>query len=338
MSLHLLRPGLLTTIQDTGRPGYRRAGVALSGALDARALRVANLLVGNAPGAAALEITLLGPTIRFSTDHLLALCGANLSATLNGQPLPLNRAVAVRAGTELSFGRPQAGSRAYLAVAGGLAAPLVLGSRATYLTAGIGGLEGRALRADDVLAVAAAAPAAIRLGQQLLAHSPELPGVAAPWFADPALTPRPKAAPVLRAVRGPEYGQFTAASQGAFWAEEFQVTPASNRMGSRLAGPALLRAADAPELLSAAVTFGTVQVPPGGQPIVLLADHQTTGGYPRLALIAAADWSRLAQVPPGGTLRFQEISLPEAQQLYLAQEDQLRQLERAVALRFGGTM
>lgn len=333
MSLRILRPGLLTTVQDAGRSGHRRAGVALSGPVDARSLRVANLLVGNAPGVAALEITLLGPTVRFCTDHLLALCGADLSAMLNGQPLPLNRVVAVRAGTELTFGRPRAGCRAYLAVAGGLAVPMVLGSRATYLSAGIGGLAGRALRADDVLPVAEPAPAAVRLRQQLLAHSPELPGVSASWFADPSLTPRPEAAPVLRAVRGPEYGQFMAASQQAFWAEEFQVTPASNRMGSRLAGPALFRSAEAPELLSAAVTFGTVQVPPGGQPIVLLADHQTTGGYPRIALAAAIDWPRLAQVPPGGTLRFQEISLSEAQQLYLAQEDKLRQLERAVALR-----
>ncbi|NVO31765.1 5-oxoprolinase subunit C family protein [Hymenobacter lapidiphilus] len=333
MSLHILRPGLLTTIQDAGRPGYRRAGVSVGGPVDARSLRVANLLVGNAAGAAALEITLLGPTLRFEADHLLALCGADLDAMLNGRPLPLNRAVAVRAGTELTFGRPQAGCRAYLAVAGGLAVPTVLGSRATYLAAGIGGLAGRALRAEDVLPVAEPAPAATSLRQHLLARSPELPRVAAPWFADPALTPQPEATPVLRAVRGPEYGQFTAASQQAFWTEEFQVTPASNRMGSRLAGPTLLRSADVPELLSSAVTFGTVQVPPGGQPIVLLADHQTTGGYPRLALVAAADWSRLAQVPPGGTLRFQEISLNEAQQLYMAQEDRLRQLERAVALR-----
>ncbi|NVO84384.1 5-oxoprolinase subunit C family protein [Hymenobacter terrestris] len=331
MSLHIGRPGLLTTIQDAGRPGYRQAGVSVGGPVDPRALRVANALVGNAPGTAALEITLLGPTIRFSTDHLLALTGADLSATLNGQPLPLNRAVAVRAGTELSFGRPKAGCRAYLAVAGGLAVPTVLGSRGTYLAAGIGGLAGRALRADDVLPVAA--PGAVRQRQLLLARSPQLPRVAASWFADPALTPRPEVAPLLRAVPGPEYGQFTAASQRAFWAEEFRVTPASNRMGSRLAGPALLRSAYAPELLSAAVTFGTVQVPPGGQPIVLLADHQTTGGYPRLALVAATDWSRLAQVPPGGVLRFQEISLPEAQQLYMEQEQQLRQLERAVALR-----
>ncbi|WP_262895314.1 5-oxoprolinase subunit C family protein [Hymenobacter lapidiphilus] len=184
MSLHILRPGLLTTIQDAGRPGYRRAGVSVGGPLDARALRVANLLVGNAPGAATLEITLLGPTIRFTTNHLLALCGAELSATLNGQPLPPNRAVAVRAGTELTFGRPEAGCRAYLAVAGGLAVPTVLGSRATYLAAGIGGLAGRALQAEDVLPVAEPAPTAVRLRQLLLARSPELPCVAAPWFAD----------------------------------------------------------------------------------------------------------------------------------------------------------
>ena len=336
MSLYILRPGLLTTIQDAGRPGHRRAGVSVSGPLDTRALRVANLLVGNPPGAAALEITLLGPTLRFTADHLLALTGADLTATLNGTPLPLNRPVAVRAGATLSFGRPRDGARAYLAVAGGLSVPTVLGSQSTYLRAGLGGLDGRALRIDDELLIDA--PGADRLCHQLLAAAPTLIMTAAPWFADPLLTPQPAAAPLIRALRGPEYEQFTAASQHAFWHEEFTVTPASDRMGSRLAGPELRRAPGQPELLSAAVTFGTVQVPPGGQPIVLLADHQTTGGYPRLAQIAAVDLPLLAQVPPGGTLRFREISLIEAQELYLTQENQLRQLERAVALQYSRPM
>ena len=172
MSLRILRPGLLTTVQDLGRSGYQHAGIIVSGAMDATALRVGNLLVGNDEHAAGLEITLLGPTLRFGADHLLALTGANLSPTLDGQPLALNRPIGVRAGTVLAFGAPVAGSRAYLAVAGGVAVPLVLGSRATYLRAGLGGHHGRALRADDELPIGELSVLSQRLCSSLRFHQP----------------------------------------------------------------------------------------------------------------------------------------------------------------------
>ncbi|TVT39038.1 biotin-dependent carboxyltransferase family protein [Hymenobacter setariae] len=329
MSLSVVRPGLLTTVQDLGRLGYQHLGVVLSGALDAVALRVANLLVGNPQNAAGLEITLLGPIIRFETDSLIALTGADLSPTLDGQPAPLHRPVAVWAGTVLAFGAARAGCRAYLAVAGGLAVPQVLGSRATYLRAGLGGWHGRALRAGDELPVGTFSPVAQQLWQLLAPASWSAPWVAARWLASPALCPTPHAQPVIRAVRGPEYEQFTEASQRAFWHEPFVITPAADRMGYRLQGPALTRDT-APELLSSAVTFGTMQVPPGGQPIVLLADAQTTGGYPRLAQVITADFGALAQAAPGQALRFQEVSLAEAQALYLAQERRLQELRQAI--------
>ncbi len=344
MSLHILRPGLLTTVQDLGRVGFQQDGIIVSGAMDAQALRVANLLVGNEETAAGLEITLAGPVIRFDTDHLLALTGAPLAATLNGRLLGLNRAVWVAAGTELACGPVRAGCRAYLAVAGGVAVRQVLGSRSTYLRAGFGGLAGRALRAGDVLPVgepsalgarirevvgaaassAAAAATATTIGAAAFAAARFTPG--------PALCPVPAAQPLLRAVRGPEYGQFSAASQQAFWREPFAITPEADRMGYRLHGPPLRRPTPT-ELLSGAVTFGTVQVPAGGQPIVLLADHQTTGGYPRLAQVISADFSGLAQARPGQQLRFREVTLEEAQTLYLAQEQRLRALRQALASR-----
>jgi antagonist of KipI len=334
MSLRIIRPGLLTTVQDLGRPGYQHLGVVLSGAMDTVALRVANLLVGNPEGAAGLEITLPGPTIRFEANHVLALTGADLSPTLNGQPAPMHRPVAVRAGTVLAFGATRAGCRAYLAVAGGLAVPLVLGSRATYLRAALGGWHGRALQAGDELPVGE--PAA--MGQQLwqaVTSAPLATGfattdwAAARWTPGPALCPKPRSQPLIRAMRGPEYGQFAEASQRAFWHEPFTITPAADRMGYRLQGPVLTREIPT-ELLSSAVTFGTVQVPPGGQPIVLLADAQTTGGYPRLAQVITADFAALAQAAPGQQLRFQEVSLAEAQALYLTQERRLRALRRAI--------
>lgn len=330
MSLHILRPGLLTTVQDLGRFGYQQDGIIVSGAMDAVALRIANLLVGNTETAAGLEITLLGPTIRFETDHLIALTGAHLSPTLNGQPVGRNRAVWVVAGAELAFGPAVAGCRAYLAVAGGVAVPLVLGSRATYLRAGFGGLEGRALRAGDALPVGNPSPLGIRLTQALA--SPGRAWVPARFTPGPDLCPLLRPEPVIRAVRGPEYAQFSAASQGVFWREPFTITAEADRMGYRLQGPGLEQPA-ATELLSSAVTFGTVQVPAGGQPIVLLADHQTTGGYPRIVQVISADFSALAQARPGQRLRFEEVSLNEAQALYLAQEARVHGLRRGVALR-----
>ena len=327
MSLRILRPGLLTTVQDLGRFGYQQDGIIVSGAMDALALRVANLLVGNPGTAAGLEITLLGPRIRFEADHLIALTGAHLSATFNGQLVAGNRAVWVAAGAELAFGPAVVGCRTYLAVAGGVAVPLVLDSRSTYLRAGFGGHEGRALRAGDVLPVGTPSAVAGKLVQQLA--RPGATWAAASFTPGPVLCPRPQYRPVLRAVRGPEYAQFSAASQQAFWTEAFAITPAADRMGYRLQGPPLARPQEA-ELLSSAVTFCTVQVPAGGQPIVLLADHQTTGGYPRLAQVVSVDWPALAQTAPGQQLRFREVSVAEAQALYAAQEAAVAGLRRGI--------
>jgi antagonist of KipI len=328
MAFLILRPGLLTTVQDLGRYGYQKDGIIVSGAMDSVALRTANLLVGNTESAAGLEMTLLGPRIRFEANHLIALTGANLSPTINGQPVGLNRPVWVGSGTELAFGAPVAGSRAYLAVAGGLDVALVLGSRATYLRAGLGGLNGRALQAGDVLPVAALTPVGQQLSRLVGRHRGDAAWVQANWQANPQPYP-PRIPQRVRAVCGPEYEQFSAASQQAFWEQHFTVTPQADRMGYRLQGPDLVRTM-AVELLSSAVTFGTVQVPAGGQAIVLMADHQTTGGYPRLAQVITADFSVLAQLRPGQAIRFEQVLLAEAHTLYLAHERRLLTLQRAI--------
>jgi antagonist of KipI len=331
MPISVLKSGLLTTVQDLGRFGYQKEGLVVSGVLDAVALRTASLLVGNPATVAGLELTLRGPVLRFETDALLALTGADLAATIAGQPMPRGRPVAVRAGTVLTFGTPRASGRAWLAVAGGVAVPPVLGSRATYLRAALGGLAGRALQAGDELPMGEWSAAGRRVFESLL------PAASAGWAAARWCLPTqhlasPGAPLVVRALPGPEYEQFASESQRAFWAETFTVTTEADRMGARLSGPPLARVA-ATELLSSAVTFGTVQVPAGGQPIVLLADCQTTGGYPRLAQVITADLGRLAQALPGARLRFQLVGLAEAQALYLAQERHLRALARAVHLK-----
>lgn len=334
MSLRIIRPGLLTTVQDLGRLGYQQNGIIVSGAMDVPALRVANLLVGNANNAAGLEITLRGPKIHFTADHLIALTGAHLSPTLNGEPLGLHRPVWVAAGTELAFGAPMAGSRAYLAVAGGVVVPEVLGSRATYLRAGFGGLHGRALLAGDELPIGEPSAASQLTARALREKPSDKSWTAACWTPGPDLCPTPRLNPTVRAIRGPEYHWFSSASQRDFWRQPFTITSEADRMGYRLHGPDLERRTKA-ELLSSAVTFGTVQVPAGGQAIVLMADHQTTGGYPRLAQVITADFSALAQVRPGQVIRFQEVSLAEAQALYLAQERQLLALRRGIETIFG---
>ncbi|GAA3971983.1 biotin-dependent carboxyltransferase family protein [Hymenobacter antarcticus] len=328
MSLRILRPGLLTTVQDLGRFGYQQDGIIVSGAADAVALRVANLLVGNDEHAAGLELTILGPRIRFEADHLIALTGAHLSPSINGQPVSHNRAVWLAAGAELAFGPALAGCRAYLAVAGGVAVPVVLGSRATYLRAGFGGLHGRTLRADDELPIGNPSETGSALQQQLATR--QTAWAQTRWTPGPSLCPTPRPEPVIRALRGPEYEQFSTESQLRFWHEPFTVTAEADRMGYRLQGPTLERLVE-PELLSSAVTFGTVQVPAGGQAIVLLADHQTTGGYPRIAQVISVDFAVLAQVRPGQAIRFSEVTLAEAQALYLARERRLRELRRGIS-------
>ncbi|WP_324672435.1 biotin-dependent carboxyltransferase family protein [Hymenobacter sp. GOD-10R] len=329
MSLSIISPGLLTTIQDLGRHGYRKEGVPTSGAMDTVALRVANLLVGNTENTAGIEITFLGPKIRFETDQLLALTGADLRPTLNGESVKMNRPVAVRKGSILAFSGLRIGSRAYLALSGGLATPLVLGSQATYLRAGIGGLGGRAFKTGDVVPTAGLTELGREIWQALLAAHPSRAWVQTTWTPDPKLYPTPYEAPHVRAIRGQEYDLFSEQSQRDFWQHEFIVTSDSDRMGYRLQGPMLVQR-EPSEVLSSAVTFGTIQVPHEGHPIALLADHQTTGGYPRIAQVIAADFSCLAQVPLGRKIGFREISLAEAHDLYARQEKRITEIKQAL--------
>ncbi|MBI3145031.1 MAG: biotin-dependent carboxyltransferase family protein [Pseudogulbenkiania sp.] len=286
--LEILRPGVQTTVQDLGRHGFRHLGIGQSGALDAPALMMANRLVGNPADAAGLEIVLGPVCLRFLRDGWFALTGADFDATLDGLPVWSGWRQPVRAGQVLQLPGCRHGMRAYLAVDGGIAVPEVLGARATDLNAGFGGHEGRALQAGD------------RLPQ---GEPVALNGKAG--SRPPAWTPE------IRALPGPEYTEFSAAAQDAFWTRPWTVTPQSNRMGYRLAGPTLAREARH-DLLSHGVLPGVVQVPPGGQPIVLMADAQTTGGYPRIATVIEADLWKLAQARPGAELHFVPCTLGDA--------------------------
>jgi antagonist of KipI len=331
----VLKAGLFTTVQDLGRPGWQRHGVTSGGAVDAWALRLANLLVGNAEGAAGLEITLSGPTLRFAADALVAVTGADFEVTAGGRSLPAWRPVHLAPGAELGFGTARAGCRAYLAVAGGIAVPRVLGGRGTHLAAGFGGLDGRILRGGDILKNGPPSVWARRLADAL--NGPEQ-FAAARWEISAEVRPAAMASPVVRVVRGPQWEWFSAEVRERFLSERFTVTARSDRMGVRLAptGSGLAGPAPAgvkvPEMISEGVATGTVQVPPDGQPIVLLADRQTIGGYPKIANVATIDLSLLAQARAGDTIGFGEVSVAEAQQLWLAAERRIATVKHGIAL------
>lgn len=308
MEVRVRRGGMLTTVQDLGRPGRRSAGVPVGGAMDALALRLANLLVGNPEDAPGLEMTFVGPELEFPAGAVVAQTGA---ASIGGEGLETWRLHRITADTCVRFGRLGPGCRAYLAVAGGFTVPEVLGGRGTDVRAGWGGWQGRALRDGDTLPVAA----------------PEAAPRAGHWRIDPRLLPPYAARPVvLRAIPGAQADEFA----DDWWTQEFSVRPQSDRMGVRLAGAALRRSSDL-ELDSTAVAPGTVQVPPDGQPIVLGADAQTIGGYPQLAHVITTDLPLLAQLGPGDTVRFAPVTLAEAHASLLAREQALTLLRRGLA-------
>jgi len=307
MEMTLIRGGMLTTVQDLGRSGHRSSGVPLGGGMDAIALRLANLLVGNPEGVAVLECTLRGPELECSADTVIAMGGADFEDMAAWQPRIM------RAGERVRLGAAVRGCRGYLAVAGGIEVPPVLGSRSTYLRGGFGGFQGRALRDGDVLPVPDVA-------RQLVNH----------WRIDGRILPGYSAAPTVRVVRGAQLDEFG----GALFAAEFKLLPQSDRMGIRLGGAKLTRIGGAEELVSSAVGPGTVQVPPDGQPIVLMADAQTLGGYPLAAQVISVDLPLMAQLRPGDRVKFAEVTLEEAHKLAFIREHVIAMLHEGLAQKF----
>ncbi len=320
----MLKPGLLTTLQDRGRFGHAALGVGSAGAMDEVALRLAHALVGNDDSSAALEISVLGPRLRFDSDTIIALTGAEFPARLDGQPIAMWQPLEVRAGSELDLGAARRGARGYLAVAGGFAVDSVLDSQSTDVNARLGPFGGRPLRAGDVLDLDEVhdGPGA---DTRTNGRHPPWSLDPRPWFdADPA---RP-----IRLIRGAHFDALDTTSRKALFDAEFRIDTDSNRVGFRLDGPRLALASTL-ELVSEPTAFGTMQLPPSGQPIVLMAEHPPTGGYPRIAQVAVIDLPRLAQRRPGDHVRFRTIGLDESQTRYLARERALARLIDTIAAR-----
>ena len=291
-AMEVIEPGLFTTVQDRGRYGYQRFGVPVSGAMDQFALRAANLLVGNDENAAALEMTVIGPTVEFKGDAVIAVTGADLTPMLDGSPMPRWEAVRVAAGSRLSFHGMADGIRGYLAVSGGIDVPEVMGSRSTYVKGGFGGLNGSAISSGDVLDTLDS-PGPTR----------EMP----PGFQPPVYGTEHE----LRVILGPQDHAFDDGAISTLLESTFTVSLDSDRMGYRLEGPQVAHR-DSPDIISEGNAPGAVQVSGDGVPTVLMADRGTTGGYTKIAAVITADVGRLAQAVPGESVRFAAVSHDEA--------------------------
>lgn len=312
MSITVLNPGLLTTVQDMGRVGYQQFGVSVSGVMDPRATSIANILVGNEEGEAVLECTMLGPQLRFDAANCIAITGGDLGPTLDGKPIPNYCAVSVEAGQVLRFTGPKTGCRAFIAFAGGLDIPEVMGSRSTYMKAKIGGVEGRKLATDDVIGFRA-------------------PKTQLKNMKDRNLYPEfvPRSVYTVRVVMGPQDDAFTEEGIRTFLSETYTVTPEFDRMGCRLEG-AVIQHKESGDIISDGIAFGAIQVPSAGKPIIMLADRQTTGGYTKIANVITADFRLIGQLKAGDKVRFEKVSIAHAQDALLTQRAALRLLRKSV--------
>lgn len=307
MTITILKPGFFTTIQDLGRTEYQKFGIIVSGAMDGLSYRIGEILLQQEPSA-AIEFTLIGPTVQFNCDAVFCITGANFNPILNENPCPMWKPIFAEKGSILKLSSCREGARGYLHIKGGIQIDKVLNSYSTYIRAGIGGYQGRTLQKGDELPILKSKP--YQKGTWSV-HPKD-------WFSTEL--------DVIRVVKGTEFDQFTEESKERFVNSVYTISKDADRMGYRLKG-ASLSTKEKFNLLSEAVTFGTIQVPSNGSPIILMADHQTTGGYPKLAQVITVDLPKLAQRQPFEKIRFQFVTLHEAQKLLVLQEKALKLLQ-----------
>lgn len=314
--IRVIEGGLLSTIQDKGRFGWQKYGVIVSGAMDQEAMCIANWLVGNDESAATIEMTYAGPALYFEVSTWIAICGGNFNPLLDGQSVPNWRSVWIPQGSLLKFQAAQTGCRAYLAVAGGFEVDKVMDSRSTYLKAGLGGFQGRVLKTGDLLPI-----------QKQQEPSPALKRTN--WYVSSEIHPNIIEENTIRVIIGKQFDLFSTKSKLYFFSQPFEISTQSDRMGYRLKGASLTLESPL-EMISEAVVCGTIQVPADGSPIILLQDHQTIGGYPKIAEVISVDLTKLAQMQPGKKVYFQEVSVETAQQLYRQRQKELRLLQQMI--------
>lgn len=311
MGIRVLKPGMLTTVQDLGRVGYQSQGFSVAGVMDVRSFKIANLLVDNPENEPVLEFTLIGPTLEFTSDTIIAITGGNFNPTINGEPAPMYTAIYMHRGDVLKFGSAITGSRGYISFSSYLKVPTVMGSRCTNMKSSLGGFKGRKLQTDDFIL--------FRIKRRYL-----------PYFLSRTLKPddMDQQQVTLRVVMGPQDSAFTKEGIQTFLNSTYTVTNEFDRMGCRLDGP-YIASKNGSDIISDGICFGSVQVPSHGKPIVLLADRQTTGGYAKIATVASVDIPKLVQRKTDDKIRFRAITVYEAQKLLLeetAEFDRMRKI------------
>ena len=315
-ALEFLAPGIVTSVQDLGRYGYGRYGVAPSGALDSFALRIANLLVGNSESQACLETMLMGPSIRVLTDVVIAVTGGNLQPKKNKQPIEMWRSHAFQKNDVLSFGNAINGFRAYIAVGGGFDLPRVMDSRSTNLPSGFGGLQGRMLKKGDFLSAGDTAAGLKQDGQHIF-PSDWIPQYSDQW--------------TLRVIWGPQDEHFPEGSRQAFSNSTYTMSQDSDRTGIRLDGPQVVCRSDIEaSIISEGVISGSIQIPGDGKPIIILGET-VTGGYRKIATVTSADLPLLGQIKPGDGIEFEAVSLKEAHRAFQETEDRIDKFKRSIS-------
>lgn len=315
MSMTVISAGPLSTIQDKGRFGYLQYGFSPSGAMDLPAMRMANILVGNAPDDGVIEMTLMGMEVRFDSCCVIAITGGDMSPVLNGEPCPVYRSVDVCEGDVLSFSVAKSGLRTYLAVGGGFDLPMVMNSLSTNLKCKIGGFKGRKLEDGDVI------PLRQSYGVDLFGQR----ALPVPTIGRDEIT--------LRVVLGPQDSMFTQKGIDTFLSCPYLVTAQSDRMGIRLDGESI-ESSDGVDIISDGIATGSVQIPASGTPIILMSDRQTTGGYAKIATVLSSDLSLLAQARAGTTVRFSAVTFKEARKIQLRAQRYFDRMERYFLLGF----
>ena len=312
MGIRILKAGMLTTVQDLGRNGYQSQGFSVAGVMDVRSFKIANLLLDNPENEAVLEFTLIGPTLEFTSATIIAITGGDFQPTINGESAPMYTAIYMNKGDILRFGSARTGSRGYIAFSSYLDIPVVMGSRCTNLKSKIGGFKGRKLQADDYIG--------FRIKRRYL-----------PFFLSRKLEPEnfDQDNATLRVVMGPQDSKFSKQGIETFLTSEYTVTSEFDRMGCRLDGN-YIAPKETSDIISDGIAFGSIQVPAHGKPIILLADRQTTGGYAKIATIASVDIPKLVQRKTDHKIRFEAITVQEAQALYLKEQKQLDKMRKII--------
>ncbi|RII35941.1 biotin-dependent carboxyltransferase family protein [Clostridium chromiireducens] len=330
MSITVLNPGLLTTIQDLGRNGYQKYGVIVSGAMDTYAMRLSNIVIGNKETEGVLEITMVGPVLQLQKGILFSIAGADISPTIEGKAVPMNRPIYIKEDCILKFGACKSGCRSYLAVAGGFDIPIVMDSKSTYLRAQLGGLEGRSLRKNDVINVSIQSTISSRIVSKLMEIKCDGDFTAARWYVK-GYAEKKCENTVIRVFEDRQFKYISHESINKFFSSEFNIDTKSDRMGYRLYGPKI-QLKEKLEMISEEVSVGTIQIPPDGNPIILLADKQTAGGYPKIAHVASVDVQKIVQLKPNEKVTFKKITLKDAEKLYFQREKYIDNIKKSIKL------